>query len=98
MTHPIIPEPLDLSKVTIPPALEPLVERLAENVHNVWAKERLQTGWTYGPARSDALKQTPLLVPYQDLPESEKVYDRNTALETLRFILASGFQISTVTE
>ena len=93
MTHPIVPEPLDLSNVRIPAALEPLVERLAENVHNVWAKERLQTGWTYGPQRSDALKQTPLLVPYQDLPESEKIYDRNTALETLRFILASGFEI-----
>lgn len=93
MTHRYVPEPMDLSNVQIPASLEPLVEQLAENVHNVWAKERIQTGWTYGPQRSDALKQTPLLVPYQDLPESEKIYDRNTALETLRFILASDFEI-----
>ena len=93
MTHRYVPEPMDLSNVQIPASLEPLVEQLAENVHNVWAKERIQTGWTYGPQRSDALKQTPLLIPYQELPESEKVYDSNTALETLRFILASGFEI-----
>lgn len=96
MTHPYVPEPMDLTHISLPAALDPLVECLAENVHNVWAKERIQTGWTYGPQRSDALKQTPLLVPYQDLPEGEKVYDRNTALETLRCILALGFEIRKV--
>ena len=34
-----------------------------------------------------------ILVPYDQLPEEETVYDRDTCVETLRFILAHGFKI-----
>ena len=89
-----VPQPMDISDVQLPEELDELVEKLAENVHEVWAKSRMDQGWTYGPERSDALKQHPCLVPYSDLPEVEKAYDRDTALGTLRFIVKAGFKIS----
>lgn len=70
-----------------------LAELMAENVHDVWAQTRMEQGWTYGPKRDDAQKKHPCLVPYAELPEEEKLYDRNTSQETLRFILAQGFSI-----
>lgn len=87
------PRPLDLSAVELPPDLVPLAEAIAENVHDIWARGRMDTGWTYGPARDDAKKTNPCLVPYAELPESEKAYDRETALGTLKFILAKGWSI-----
>ena len=88
------PTPLDLSTVILPADLDVLVEKLAENVHDTWARSRMDAGWTYGPVRDDAMKTSPCLVPYGDLPESEKSYDRDTALATLKFILAEGWRIT----
>lgn len=87
------PAPLDLKGIEIPKGLESLIEALAKNVHDTWAEGRLKDGWTFGPKRNETLKQTPCLVPFEDLPEEEKEYDRMTALATIRFILASGFTI-----
>lgn len=89
-----IPQPVDTSSVELPSELIPLTEQMARNVHEVWARTRIGQGWTYGPVRDDERKQHPCLVPYEDLPESEKVYDRNTAMETLRLILKLGFSVS----
>ena len=77
----------------LPDELLALTEKVAEHVHNVWAQARIEEGWTYGPARDDTKKETPCLVPYNELPESEKEYDRATASETLRFILSLGWKI-----
>ena len=90
------PNPLDTSDVVLPESLTPLIEALAENVHDTWAKGRMDAGWTYGPVRDDAKKQTPCLVPYGELPESEKAYDRRTAIDTLKAILKRGFKIEEV--
>ena len=87
------PKPLDLSKVQLPDELNELVELMAKNVHEVWAKSRIEQGWTYGPVRDDAKRNSPCLVPYEELPEIEKDYDRNTALETLKLIMSVGFEI-----
>jgi hypothetical protein len=70
-----------------------LTELLAKNVHEVWARQRLADGWKYGPRRDDVNKEHPCLVPYEQLPESQKTYDRNTALETLKVILTLGYRI-----
>lgn len=70
-----------------------LSERLAENVHDVWAASRMAEGWSWGKERNDALKQHPCLVPYNELPESEKEYDRKTSIETLKLIQKLGFII-----
>ena len=87
------PRPLDTSDIALPESLTPLIEALAENVHDTWAKGRMDDGWTYGPFRDDAKKQHPCLVPYSELPESEKAYDRDTAISTLKLICKMGYRI-----
>lgn len=89
-----IPNPAETSEVKLPEELVPLIEEMAKNVHEVWAKNRINDGWTYGPKRDDATKKHPCLVPYEELPESEKEYDRGTSQETLKLILKLGFEIS----
>lgn len=88
------PKPLDTSDVILGKELQDLVEEMAKNVHEVWAQNRMNQGWVYGKERNDALKQHPCLVAYEELPESEREYDRNTALETLKLICKLGFKIS----
>lgn len=88
-----IPQPIDASNVQLPKELDVLVEAVAKNVHEVWAQTRISQGWTYGTERNDELKHHPCLVPYEDLPEEEREYDRNTAISTLKFIVANGYKI-----
>ena len=88
-----VPQPLDTSKVELPEELMELVEEMAKNVHEVWAQTRMEQGWTYGEVRNDELKQHPCLVEYEELPEEERVYDRNTAIGTLKLIRQLGFKI-----
>ena len=88
-----IPEPMDLSLVDLPESLIQLSERIAENVHEVWAKARIDEGWTYGEKRDDIHKKHPCLVPYDELPEEEKEYDRNTAMNTIKMVKILGFRI-----
>ena len=88
-----VPSPVDTSSINLPEGLMALAEAIAKNVHDVWAQNRMNDGWTYGPVRDDQKRQTPCLVPYEELPEEEKVYDRDTALATLKFIVAQGFEI-----
>lgn len=88
-----IPAPTDTSAVELPEDLAELTEKMARNVHEVWAATRIAQGWTYGPERNDALKHHPCLIPYEDLPDSEREYDRSTAVETLKLILGLGFEI-----
>ena len=87
------PAPADTSRIELSEDLKSLGEALAKNVHEVWAAGRIADGWTRGP-RNDELKQHPCLVPYEELPEVEKAYDRDTALGTLRFIAKAGFEIT----
>lgn len=89
-----IPEPAETGDIKLPEELRPLIEEMARNVHEVWAKNRIDEGWSYGPVRDDSKRQHPCLIPYDELPESEKDYDRATSQETLKFILKSGFHIS----
>ena len=88
------PQPINTDDVKLPKELMTLVEDMAKNVHEVWAQSRMEQGWTYGEERSDALKQHPCLIPYEELPEVEKAYDRDTALGTLKLICKLGFKIS----
>ena len=93
INYPYIPNPIDTSDVELSDDLRQLVEQLARNVHDNWSVGRINEGWTYGPERNDTLKQNPCLVDYDDLPESEKDYDRNTAMETLKLIMKLGWKI-----
>lgn len=87
------PKPVDTRDVKLSDELLELTEKIAENVHENWALGRIAEGWTYGDVRNDAEKTTPCLVPYSELPENEKEYDRTTALETIKLIVAMGYKI-----
>ncbi len=88
-----IPQPIDTSDIELSEELLELTEEMAKNVHDVWSAGRIAQGWTWGPKRDDEKKENPCLVPYEELPESEKEYDRNTSIETLKVILSLGFKI-----
>lgn len=90
---PYTPQPIDTDAVTLAPELLALAEQLARDVHEHWAQARMAEGWTYGPRRDDALRQTPCLVPYEQLTEEERRYDRLTALSTLCLITHLGYDI-----
>lgn len=87
------PNPIDTNNIELPKELLELTEKIAENVHENWAVGRMSEGWTYGEKRYDEKKTTPCLVPYSELPDSEKEYDRNTAIQTLKLIVALGYKI-----
>lgn len=89
-----IPKPIDTHDVELPDALLALAEDIARNVHEVWSAGRMNDGWTYGEERNDVLRKHPCLVPYEELSESEKEYDRNTTIETIKLILKLGFKIT----
>ena len=89
-----IPSPIDLSEVELPNDINSLVELIAKNVHDVWAKQRIEEGWTYGEVKDSIKKTTPCLVPYEELPEEEKEYDRKTAMETLKLVVKLGYKIT----
>ena len=88
-----IPNPADTTDIKLPKELLRLTEIVAENVHENWAASRIAEGWKYGEKRDDIKKTTPCLVPYSELPEIEKNYDRTTALETIKLIISLGYKI-----
>lgn len=87
------PKPVNTDDVVLTPDLLELTEKIAEQVHDVWAVGRISQGWSYGEKRDDEKKQTPCLVAYDELPDSEKEYDRATALGTLKLIVKLGYKI-----
>ena len=89
-----MPHPIDTKEVVLPNEFEAFAENIANNVHEVWAAGRMKDGWTYGEERNDAKRQHPCLVPYEELSEEEKEYDRNTSVETIKLILKLGFKIT----
>ena len=88
-----VPKPIDLSDVDLTEDLNELREAIAENAHEIWAENRQAEGWTYGPQRNDQLKQTPDMVPYSQLPESEKEYDREMAMKTIKLLKKLGYDL-----
>lgn len=87
------PSPIALDDVKLPDDLAELREAIAENAHEIWAKNRKDQGWTYGPERNDKKKETPDMIPYCNLPESEKLYDREMAMQTLKLVKKLGYEI-----
>ena len=93
MNDSYIPKPIDSTDIELPEDLKQLVELLAHNVHDTWAQNRLNEGWTWGPVLDDKRKHHPCLIEYDELPESEKDYDRDTSIATLKTILKLGWTI-----
>lgn len=94
MANQYTPKPIDISEQTLPDGLKDLSELIAKNTHDIWAEARIKEGWIYGPERNDFLKTHPDLIPYDELSEEEKEYDRRTALDTLKLIQKLGYEIT----
>lgn len=87
------PQRISVKPEDLPQELQPVLEKLAERVHDTWAAGRFEENWVYGPTRDDAKKTHPDLVPYGELPESERQYDRYTAAQTIQYLLDMGYHI-----
>lgn len=87
------PRPIDTSAVKLDRDILELCELISKNTHEVWSAGRIKDGWTYGPTRDDEKRTHPCLIPYEELPEEEKEYDRNTSMETLKLIISLGYSI-----
>lgn len=87
------PNPINTDDIELDGELLELTEKLAENVHEMWALGRINDGWRYGEKRDDAAKTHPCLVSYSQLPDFEREYDRNTALSTLKLIVKLGYKV-----
>jgi ryanodine receptor 2 len=88
------PKPIDTSDIILPDDILELCEKLSENTHEVWSENRIKDGWTYGEKRDDVKKHHPCLIPYEELSETEKDYDRNTSQQTLKLIIKLGYKIT----
>lgn len=89
-----VPDPQNTEDIELSEELTQLTEEMARNVHEVWSAGRIKDGWTYGQTRNDSLKTHPCLVPYEELSESEREYDRQTVTQTLKLIIKLGFEIN----
>lgn len=87
------PKPIDLSDVQLSEELNELREAIAENAHDVWAEKRIAEGWRYGEKRNDDKKENPCIVPYSQLPDSEKEYDRQMAVNTIKLMIKLGYDL-----
>ena len=87
------PKPIDLSDVELTEDLNGLREAIAENAHEIWAENRQAEGWTYGPQRDDEKLLHPDMVPYSQLPEGEKEYDREMAMKTIKLLKKLGYDL-----
>ncbi len=90
------PKPKDFSNINLSDDLIAVSEAIARNVHEVWSENRIEQGWTFGPERNDRLKKHPNLVPYEQLEDSEKIMDRETAVATLKSVISMGFKIEKI--
>ena len=94
MDNTYTPTPVDTSDIILDSDFIDLIELMAENVHDLWAQQRISDGWKFGNTRNDAKKEHPCLVPYFQLSDSEKEYDRISAIETIKLILKLGYKIT----
>lgn len=88
-----VPNPINVDEVVLPEKIAELTEYISENTHEEWAKQRLKEGWTFAPKTNKKLKQSFDLVPYCELIDSEKEYDRKMAMNTLRVLYKIGYRL-----
>ena len=87
------PHPIDTGTIFLSSELTTLTEEISASIHDVWGRRRMDEGWKWGPCRDDSKRTTPCLIPYEELPESEKDYDRCMVLETIKMIITHGYNI-----
>ncbi|XP_052768471.1 ryanodine receptor 2-like isoform X9 [Mya arenaria] len=95
---PFVPQPVDTSNVQLPVYVESVRDKLAENLHEVWAMNKIDQGWSWGEIRDDPRKKNPSITSFEKLPMSEKKYVITVSFETLRTLLALGYHVSMETK
>lgn len=95
-TQPYDPQPVDTSHTFLSKDLEYLINDLAKQLHEVWAHKKIQQGWLFGPVRDNEKKRHPLLIPYEQLPDKDKEYNREMSREQIKVIVALGWNIKKV--
>ena len=85
------PQPIDVSEFPLEGELLELIDAIAENNHEIWAKDRKKEGIVYGPVRDE--KHNPDMLPYSDLPKTERDYDRKAAQGILELVQRLGYKI-----
>lgn len=88
-----IPHPINVDDVVLPKDIAALTEYIAENTHEEWAKQRLKEGWKFAPKTNKKRKESFDLIPYCELLDSEKEYDRKMAMNTLKVLYKLGYKI-----
>ncbi|KAL4238125.1 Ryanodine receptor 2 [Mactra antiquata] len=91
---PFVPLPVDTGSVQLPVYIESVRDKLAENLHEVWAMNKIEQGWSWGESRDDMHRKNPSLTSFEKLPISEKKYVITVSFETLRTLLALGYHVS----
>jgi hypothetical protein len=69
------------------------IELMAEMEHGRWVVERLQGGWRFDRDRNPAKKLSPYLVPWTELTDEEKQWDRNAVMEWPRVLAKAGLEV-----
>ena len=69
------------------------IERLARMEHDRWMAAKRQAGWRHGPAKDDAVKSHPCIVPFDDLPVDEQDKDRNAVRQIPAMLARVGFRV-----
>nr|XP_040017272.1 ryanodine receptor 3 isoform X12 [Gasterosteus aculeatus aculeatus] len=91
-----VPTPVDTSQIVLPPHLDNVRDKLAENIHELWGMNKIELGWTFGKVRDDNKRQHPCLVDFGKLPETERNYNVQMSSETLKTLLALGCHVAQV--
>lgn len=91
-----IPNPVDISNISLTPELEKIAEQLSKNTHEIWSSGKIADGWKFGETTNCDLKEHASLIPYEQLSESEKDYDRRTTIGTIKTLLALGYTITKI--
>lgn len=78
----------------LPEEYEAIREEVAASVHDAWTKEKIADGWKAADHRDAVQKLDDRLIPYNELPEEEKKYDRATAEAAIRALLSCGYEIT----
>ncbi|KAL4003146.1 RIH domain family protein [Acanthocheilonema viteae] len=92
-TEPFVPKPIDISTVVLPHFAMEIHEKLAENLHELWAMRKIELGWNYGEVRDERTRRHPCLTSFQQLPQNEKTYNINLAIDTMKTIEALRYHM-----
>ncbi|KAK5965079.1 hypothetical protein GCK32_008746 [Trichostrongylus colubriformis] len=93
--EPFVPQPVDISNILLHHHAVEIHEKFAENLHELWAMRKIELGWSYGETRSETQRKHPCLTSFDRLPATEKQYNINLSLDTMKTIEALGYHLIT---